>query len=203
MVAAIGLALRHHVGRCGGTNDAGAQVLGPLHPDLAHAAGRGMKDDGLARLHRMDPAQQILRRHALQQHGGSNLVADAVRNLHQPRRRDVHRLGIGADEAAGIADPVTGLEGGDAVADGLHHAGGFRAQARRQRQGVEPGAVIGVNEVHTDGGVLHPHFAGRGRRQLHIHILQHIAAAGLFKTDGLGHVTVPSVGKLAVSNWRR
>ena len=78
---------------------------------------------------------------------------------------DIVGFGIGADGAAAIADAVAHLEAGDALAQRLHHAGRFRAQAGRQRQRIKPGAVIGVDEIDADGGVPDPHLArpGAGR----------------------------------------
>ena len=63
------------------------------------------------------------------------------------------QFGIGPDRAGSIDDPIAGLEPLDAFADRLDRAGRFQPQARRQFHGVEPAAVIGVDEVQPDRGM--------------------------------------------------
>jgi len=104
-----------------------AKLLGLFADDfrvervIGQTAGGGMKHDGLARFHRMDAADQILRGHALEQHGGGQFIADAVGEAHQPVGHDIVGLGIGADHAAGIADAVAHLEAGNALAHRRDH----------------------------------------------------------------------------------
>jgi hypothetical protein len=147
MGAAIGLRQGDLFRRGGGADDGGAQMFGPLHRDLADAAGSGMEDDGLARLHGMNLAQQILRRHALEQNRGGGFIADAVGNFHQPGGGHVGGSGIRTDKAAGVADAVTGFEARDRIAQRFDHAGGLRTQARRHGQRVKPGAMVRVDEL--------------------------------------------------------
>ena len=62
-------------------------------------------------------------------------------------------LGVGAGRPAGVGHAVARLDVRDARADRLDDPGAFAAQAARQRQRVEAGAVVGVDEVDPDGGV--------------------------------------------------
>ena len=146
-----------------------------------------MKHNGLARFHRMDAPQQILRGHAFEHRRRGEFIADAVRQIHHFFGGDIVGFGISADGAAAITYPLADLNAGDAVAQRIHHAGGFRAQAGRQRQRIKAGAMIGVDEVHADGSVLDPDLARARRRQIVIHILQNFSAAGLFEANGFDH----------------
>ncbi len=62
-----------------------AEVQRPLHEDAADTARRSMHDDDRALAHLVRPAQQHLCRHALEQGGGGEPIADAFRHRHQLR----------------------------------------------------------------------------------------------------------------------
>src|SRR5207253_3130605 len=56
------------------------------------------------------------------------------------------------------------------------------------RQGVEAGAVVGVDEVHADGGVADAGLAGAGLPGLDRLPFQDLGPAGLVEADGVRHV---------------
>ena len=83
-----------------------AEMAGPLHQQLADAAGRGMDEDDVARLHGVDVMQQETGGDALQQAGSGDLVANIVREMNQQFGRHDAPLAIGADRRTGIGDAV-------------------------------------------------------------------------------------------------
>jgi hypothetical protein len=94
---------------------------------------------------------------------------------------------VGTHRAAGIGDAVAGLELGDAFANGLDDAGAFEADAGWQRQRVEPGAVIGIDEVEADRGMAHANLPRARFAQVDILPAQYLGPAGRVKTDRLYH----------------
>ena len=51
---------------------------------------------------------------------------------------------------------------------------------------IEPGAMIGVDEVEPDRQVLQPHLALARRRQVDLHPFHLLRPAGLLDADGVG-----------------
>ena len=60
-----------------GADHGDAERLEPLAGDQAHAAGGGMEQNGLAFLHSIDPADQVLHRQTLEHHGSGLTVGNA------------------------------------------------------------------------------------------------------------------------------
>ena len=56
-------------------DDASAAQLDDLGEKQADAAGRGVDEDGVARLHRIGVEREVMRGHALQQDGAGQLPA--------------------------------------------------------------------------------------------------------------------------------
>ena len=75
MGAAVGFGDFHFSVRAHGSNDGGAQGLGPLRCDEANAAGGGVEQNCFAGLHLVGGAQEIAHGHAFQHHAGGGLVA--------------------------------------------------------------------------------------------------------------------------------
>ena len=88
-------------------DDGCAERFRPLADDQPDAAGCGVDQDRLARLHPMDRAEEHVRGHALQHHRRGLLGGDGVGQLHQPVGGDQAFLRVTADR--------TGV--GDAIAD--------------------------------------------------------------------------------------
>ncbi len=165
-------------------DDLGAQGLRPLAEDEADAAGGGVHEDGLARLHPVGAAEEILRGHALQQHRRRLLVGDAGGDLHQlvGGRDAVH--GVGAHRIGD--DPVADLELLHLRPDRLDDSRAFASEHRRKRHRIEAGAEIDVDEVEADRGVADQHLARAGRADLDLLPAQDLGAAGLVDADRMG-----------------
>ena len=184
MIVAVAFGQRDLVLRAYRSDDGCADMLCPLAEDQPDAAGGGMKQDGFARFHLIGPRQQILHRHAFQQRCGGGVIGNIFRQLHQLVRGDVVRLRIGADRAR-IGDAIAFLQRCHAITQRFDDAGRFAAKPCGQRQFVETRAVIGVDEVHADGGVAHADLAGRGWREFHLLITKNIGTAGFMDSDRL------------------
>ena len=176
-----------------GADHGGAEMLGPLAEDQADAAGRRMQQDGVAGLDAIGLADQVLRRQALQHHGGGGLVIDAVGQLEQAIGRDQPGFGIGADRRSAIGDAVACLQIGDAGADFLDHAGGLAAETARQLRGINPRAVVDVDKVQPHRGVADARFPGPGLAKLDFLPDQNFGTAGFMKADGVRHGVTPEV----------
>lgn len=150
--------------------------------------GGGVEQDRLAGLHRVGPADQVLGSHALEHDGRRRPVRHPVRDRHQHAGRDQAALGIRAGPAAGIGHPVAGLHDRDAGADRLDDPGPLAAQSGRQRQRVEPGAVVGVDVVGPDGCMAYAGLALAGLADLDVLPAHDLGAAGLDDADRFGHV---------------
>ena len=134
--------------------------------DEADAARRRVKQHHRLGADGKGLAKERAHRHALQHHGRGGLVADGVRQLHQPVGGDEALLGIAAEDA-GVRHAVAGLEIGDALPDGDHVARAFHADdGRKRRQRIEPRAIVDVDEIHADGALADQHLAGAGRADL-------------------------------------
>ena len=110
----------------------GAEMLCPLAHDQPDTAGRGVDDDGVARLHAIGAAEQVLRGQALQHHRGGGVEFDTVGQLDQAVGRDHPLGGIGADRAGGIGDAIADGNLGDAGADRQHAPGTLHPDAGRR-----------------------------------------------------------------------
>jgi hypothetical protein len=65
----------------------------------------------------------------------------------------------------------------DVGTDRNHHAGGREAERRRQRQGVDAGAVIDVDVVDGDRRMTDAHLTGSGLGHFDCLPGQHVRAA--------------------------
>ena len=115
------------------------------------------------------------------------VVVDVVGQLDEPVGGDQPLVGIAA-EHAGIRDAVADLEFGDARTDGFDRAGALHADHRRQaRELVEPGAVIDVDVVETDGTLAQAHLARARLADLDLLPLQHLGPAVGVDADCVRH----------------
>ena len=146
-----------------------------------------MNEDGVARLHAVGTAQQVLRGHALQHHRCALLEAECLRQFHQPVGRDQAHLGVGADRPAGIRDAIAGLEILHLGADRLHHPRPFQADAGGQRQRIGAGTVVDVDKVQADGVMAHARLVRARIADGDLFPFQYFGAAGLVEADGVGH----------------
>ena len=112
-----------------------------------------MKQVGVAGLHAIQPAQEVLRGQAAQEQDRRVDVRNVVGQDHHPVRRHQPAFAIGAPDAH-VADPVAGLDFTDAGAGGLDHAHALNAEHQRQRFRPElAGPVVNIDEIEADGGV--------------------------------------------------
>ena len=164
-----------------------AEMQRPLRQDAADAAGGGVHDDDRALAHLVRPAQQYLRRHALEQRGGGESIADTFRHWHQAGHRQHALVGVGARRRRCVRDAVADLEIAHARTDGFHHTRRLPAKPGRQRAAVQPGALVDVDEVESDGRLPHQCLAaprGNGRDFFPAH---HFRTAVGMDSDGVGH----------------
>ncbi len=110
--------------------------------------------------------EQVVRGHALEHRRGRDLIVDPGRDLHQHRCEDVACLGVGADGTGRIADAVADSEAGHPLAERLDRRRPLPSRSPRERDRVEAGAVIRVDEVETNRRVLDADLAWPGRREL-------------------------------------
>jgi hypothetical protein len=100
----------------------------------------------------------------------------------------VRRVSPGAE----IGDAITRFYIGNALADSLHRAGPFGTLHEGQFHRIEPGAVIGVDEIEAGGRLFDQRFAGARLAWFEMLHLQHVRAAGFVHDDPvrLVHVSV-------------
>ena len=145
-----------------------------------------MEEDGLARLHRVGAAQEILHRHALEHHRRGGLVVDAVRDLDDVRGGHQADFGVSAHGRGGVGDAVADRQILHPVADRLHRARAL--EARRERafgDGIQPRAVVGVDVVQADETVADADLAGAGVADLDLLPAHDFGAARLMGADGV------------------
>ena len=103
--------------RADGADHARAERVQPLARDQPHAARGRMQQHGLPALHGEGAVDQKLRRHALQECGGGDFVADLVGQGDQAIGGDGARVGVGGRCAgAHVRDALTDANGGHAFA---------------------------------------------------------------------------------------
>ena len=150
-------------------DDHGAQRLAPLREQLADAAGRRMHDDDVALLHPVCVAQQITGGPTLEHEHGGVFVADSGRNFHETVRGDAARLGVRARYVVHVGDVVADLEPARFPAHRRDDAGRFAAESRGHLLlRIQPVAIVDVDEVEPDGGVMHLHLIRPRRCDLHV-----------------------------------
>ena len=188
MIAAVGRGQLRLPVRAHGADHGRAEVLRPLTRDEPDAAGRGVDQDGVARLHLIGAVQQVVGSHALEHHGRGGLVGDVVGQGDQTVGRYQPGLGIGADRRCRIGDAVAGLDLADAFAHRLDDAGALHADHRGQPgERVEAAAVVGVDVVEAHGGLAHQRLAGARGADLDILPDQDLRASGLMDLDRFGY----------------
>ena len=79
---------------------------------------------------------------------------------------------------------------GDVGANGFHDAGGFQTDPGRQGNGVEAGAVIGVDEIDADRSVSHPDFPGGRIGQVDINPLKNRRISEFGNANGFCHGSI-------------
>ena len=102
-----------------------AEMLGPLAHDQAKAAGGGVNENRIARLHLVGLQQQGSRSHAPDHHRSGTVRIDTVRKRDDARRRDDSHFRIGAFGDAGTGHPIADREAADVRTDGIDAARAF------------------------------------------------------------------------------
>ena len=164
-----------------------AEVQRPLHEDAADAARGSVHDDDRALAHLVRPAQQHLCRHALEQRGGGEPIADAFRHRHQVGHRHHALVGVRTRRRRRIGDSIAGLDVAHAGPDGFDHTRGLPAEPGRKLAAVQPGALVDVDEVEADGRLPDQCLAaprGDGRDFFPAH---HFWTAVGMDSDGMRH----------------
>ena len=138
-------------------------MLRPLADNRADTAGCGVHQNGVARFYAKGAAYEVLRRHAFEHHRRRLLVTHASRNFHQFVGGHQARFRVGANRRRCTGNAVANFQIGDVCAERFNDACAFEAEPRWQRDRVQPGAMIGIDEVQTNRGRLEPHFVGTGR----------------------------------------
>ena len=178
-----GLSLRF---RGDGAEDPRAQRPAHLAEQQAHSASGSVDQHRHPRLHPEGGADEVVRGHALEERGGGLGGRHALGQPDQLRRRPHGLLRVAA-QLHDPADPVPGRQVRNAGPHGFHDAGAFHPGGERGGDRVEPGAVVGVDEVDSgrfdpDEGVF-----GTGRGLGDGAEGHHLGSAGLLDADGSGH----------------
>ena len=168
-------------------DDRHAEGIEPLTRDQTDAAGGGMKQHSLAFFHLINATDQVLHGQSLQHHGGGFLVGNAGRYFDQFLRAHHTRFRISPGRTAGVGNPVARLDMVYARADGLDHASAFQADPTGQRQWIQTGAMVGIDEIQANRRVAHARLACSGLSDLDIIELQHFGPADFVESHRLGH----------------
>ena len=125
------------------------------------ASGRPHQD-GRARLHAPDFENQHPHRQPLEEYRRRLRVFHVIRDQHHllGGRIPVGRI---TSLQAVIDYPVTHLQAGNALAQRLHDASRLFPQSRRQLARIQACALVDIDEIDPDRGVLKPHLP-RARR---------------------------------------
>src|SRR6266513_2853703 len=153
-----------------------APEFGDLAEQEAHTTRGGVHQARIPGLQGVGRGREVMRRHALAQHGGALLRAHAVRQHHDPVRRHHGVLGIRAEQAR-IRDALPNFGCGHAGANGAHSPRGFLSQRDRKRDLVVPGALVHVDEVHAGSFDLDEHLAGARGGPLDVLVPQRVRTA--------------------------
>ena len=123
-----------------------------------------------------------------------SIAAAATSSLTSPGSGDDHvggdhpPGGVGPDRAETIADTVALGEIDDFGTDRVDDAGRLEPEAARQREWIEPGAVIGVDEVDPDRGVADADLAASGVADGDRFVGEHVGPPGGGEANGeIGH----------------
>jgi len=101
-------------------------------------------------------------RHPLEHDGGRGLEAEVGGNLGHQAGGNHGVFGVGTARHS-MGYPVARGEAGHLRAHRLNRSGGFHSRGEGHLGRVQPGPVIGVDEIDAGGGDLDQHFAGTGR----------------------------------------
>src|SRR3989442_2067947 len=153
-----------------------APEFGDLAEQEAHATRGGVHQACIPGLQGVGRGREVMRRHALEQHGGALLRAHAVRQHHDPVRRHHGVLGIRAEQAR-IRDALPNFGCGHARTNRAHTPRRFLSQRDRQRDFVVPCPLVDVDEVHAGSFDLYEHLAGARGGPLDILVPQRVRTA--------------------------
>ena len=145
----IGAGGARELGLLGGSDRGehlGAQALGDLDQEQADAAGTGVDETAAARREWIGVGGEVVGGHALERDGSGHVEVDDVGHAHDPVGGRHDGRGVRA-RTAGPRHPVTGRETVDTGAGRHDGAGALQARDVRQRHLVEPGTLVGVDEV--------------------------------------------------------
>lgn len=160
-------------------DDRRAKLLKPLAGKQTNPARRRMPQNNLPGAHRIQTANKIFHRHSLQQHRCRLFKRYIIRQRYQPVGGGNLITGITAQPCGAKADPVAGLDRADIIGGLFHNTGAFQTQHRRQRQRIQTGAMININEVNPGGGDFDKRLAFGERRQGYRIRPQFVRPAGL------------------------
>ena len=106
---------------------------------------------------------------------------------------------IGAGRAACISHAVSDLDLGHTLADRFHHAGAFATDATGQRQRVQAGTMVGIDEVQADRGVPDLGLAFSRITDFDVVELQNLGSTRFMESDRLGHGSLLEVFILLIA----
>ena len=146
-----------------------------------------MEQHGLPRFDLVRAADQILHGEALEHHGSSVLIGNALGDLDQPVRGHQPHFGIGARRPARVGNAIAGLDPSDVGANRLDHARALEAKPAGKRKWIQAGAMIGVDEIEPDGGVFDARLVRAGVADGHVLVNENLGTAGLVEANCLRH----------------
>src|ERR1022692_1731750 len=168
------------------THDPRAERASPLRQQRAHAAGSGMEQNVVLRLHAVSPAQQVFGRETFEHQCRALLIADGGRQLDQSRGRNIALLAVRPAGRLYVRHALPYAQAAHAAPQRDDDPGGLAPGYFRQRPRIQAAAVIDIDEVDADRRMAQLHFATRRRRELLALPLEHLGTAVLVEDYGVG-----------------
>ncbi|MCY1508526.1 hypothetical protein D9M68_428380 [compost metagenome] len=170
-------------------DDCQAKQLGPLRDDQPDAAGGGVQQNAVADFEVIDASHQVRRSQTAHGHGCCGFETDGFRQLDQWCGRDdaLGAVGTQGVEKSGVGNAITDCDVGHALAERLHHTGGFDPHAISQRDRVGTIAKVGVGIVQADRHMTKANFTRAGFTHLDVFIAKDFGGTDFVEAYGFGH----------------
>src|SRR4029077_11967078 len=104
-------------------------------------------------------------------------------------------FGISSGRPARVSNSVSRLHPGYVRPDRLDHPGRFQPHATGHRQGIQATAMIGIDEVESDGVVLDARLVWSRIADADVLIHEDFGTARFVETDCLWHFDSPVKGR--------
>lgn len=174
-------------------DDRGAEMFGPLGEQRAHAASRGMDQDGLAGFGLINLTNQIVGCHAPHGGGHGGLRVDIVGEVVQLVGWNQPGFGM-CPEIETIGRAVARCEIGHVVADRFDHSCPLKAKCRGEFgfEEINPFANKRFGEMDSRGLVAQTHLTGAGFADRDVFDPEFVGATKLVNAYCPGHDVPPN-----------